>query len=120
MIAPPSYADTTLKPGQIFLDDIGVPYEDDGDFVVVKHAALFTSTLMSKVLNFPNIKLFNATCVEDLITRPQADGSVRIAGVVSKYSSSCPISLHTRPLPSCRSLDERLTQFRSQLDSCNT
>lgn len=39
---------------------------------------------MSKVLSFPNIKLFNATCVEDLITRPQPDGSVRIAGVVSK------------------------------------
>jgi hypothetical protein len=27
-----------------------VAYEDEGDYVVIKHAALFTSTLMSKVL----------------------------------------------------------------------
>ena len=26
------------KPAQAFLDDIGIPYEDEGDFVVVKHA----------------------------------------------------------------------------------
>ena len=48
---------------------MGLDYEDEGDYVVVKHAALFMSTLMSKVLQFPNIKLFNATAVEDLITR---------------------------------------------------
>lgn len=58
------------KPAQLFLNEIGVPYEDDGDWVTVKHAALFTSTLLSKVLQFPNVKLFNATTVEDLITRP--------------------------------------------------
>lgn len=38
-----------------------VPFEDEGDYVVVKHAALMTSTLLSKVLASPNIKLFNAT-----------------------------------------------------------
>lgn len=48
--------------------------------------ALFTSTLLSKVLSFPNIKLFNATAVEDLITRPNPDGSVRIAGVVTNWT----------------------------------
>ena len=32
------------------LDELEVPYEDEGDFVVVKHASLFTSTLLSKVL----------------------------------------------------------------------
>lgn len=74
------------KPGDAFLRDIGVEYEDEGDYVVVKHAALFTSTLMSKVLQFPNVKLFNATCVEDLITRPQADGSLRVAGVVTNWT----------------------------------
>lgn len=48
-----------------------VPYEDEGDYIVVKHAALMTSTLLSKVLASPNIKLFNATaagecgCVDD-------------------------------------------------------
>ncbi len=34
-----------------------------------QHAALFTSTLLSRVLAAPNIKLFNATAVEDLIVR---------------------------------------------------
>jgi hypothetical protein len=38
-----------------------VAYEDEGDYIVVKHAALMTSTLLSKVLASPNIKLFNAT-----------------------------------------------------------
>ena len=76
------------KPADAFLSDLGVPYEEEGNFVVVKHAALFTSTLMSKVLSFPNIKLFNATAVEDLITRPSGmgDGSVRIAGVVTNWT----------------------------------
>lgn len=74
------------KPADAFLTDLGVPFEDEGDFVVVKHAALFTSTLLSKVLSFPNIKLFNATAVEDLITRQTADGSLRIAGVVTNWT----------------------------------
>lgn len=80
------------KPADRFLDDIGVPYEEDPtnpNAVVIKHAALFTSTLLSKVLSFPNIKLFNATCVEDLITRPAPSAdpkSVRIAGVVTNWT----------------------------------
>jgi len=80
------------KPADAFLRDVGVPYEEDPatpNFVVVKHAALFTSTIMSKVLSMPNVKLFNATCVEDLITRPGLDGnpnSVRIAGVVTNWT----------------------------------
>ncbi|EOO01967.1 putative thiazole biosynthetic enzyme protein [Phaeoacremonium minimum UCRPA7] len=81
------------KPAEVFLDDIGVPYEDEGNFVVVKHAALFTSTVLSKVLQFPNIKLFNATAVEDLITRPSAgeEDGVRIAGVVTNWTL---VSMH--------------------------
>ncbi|CAO2653707.1 Nn.00g031180.m01.CDS01 [Neocucurbitaria sp. VM-36] len=83
------------KPAQLFLNELGVPYEDEGDFVVVKHAALFTSTLLSKVLQFPNVKLFNATAVEDLITRPApttADpNAVRIAGVVTNWTL---VSMH--------------------------
>ncbi len=73
------------KPADAFLDDIGVPYEDEGHYVVVKHAALFMSTLMSKVLAMPNVKLFNATCVEDLITRPDGD-NVRVVGVVTNWT----------------------------------
>jgi len=73
------------KPADAFLREVGVPYEDEGNFVVVKHAALFTSTVLAKVLQLPNVKLFNATCVEDLITRPSSDG-VRIAGVVTNWT----------------------------------
>jgi len=69
-----------------FLDEIEVPYEREGNYVVVKHAALFTSTLLSKVLKFPNVKLFNATSVEDLITRKDQDGNIRIAGVVTNWT----------------------------------
>lgn len=74
------------KPAEAFLNDVGVPYEDEGNYVVVKHAALFMSTLMSKVLAMPNVKLFNATCVEDLITRPSTDGGVRVVGVVTNWT----------------------------------
>ncbi|KAK6074524.1 Thiamine thiazole synthase [Seiridium cupressi] len=76
------------KPADAFLSEIGVPFEEEGNYVVVKHAALFTSTLLSKVLSFPNVKLFNATAVEDLITRrdDSAPGGIRIAGVVTNWT----------------------------------
>ena len=38
------------KPAHTLLNELQIPYEDEGDYVVVKHAALFTSTLLSKVL----------------------------------------------------------------------
>jgi len=90
------------KPADAFLRELGVPYDDEGNFVVVKHAALFTSTLLSKVLAMPNVKLFNATCVEDLITRrgsgqerhgdgPEDDTDLRIAGVVTNWTL---VSMH--------------------------
>jgi hypothetical protein len=50
----------------------GIEYEEQDRFVVVKHAALFTSTILAKVLAAPNIKLFNATAVEDLIIKVRA------------------------------------------------
>lgn len=77
------------KPADAFLRELGVPYEEDPEnsaYVVVKHAALFTSTLLSKVLQFPNVKLFNATAVEDLITRSDGRGGIRIAGVVTNWT----------------------------------
>ncbi|EGP86325.1 uncharacterized protein MYCGRDRAFT_44262 [Zymoseptoria tritici IPO323] len=82
------------KPADAFLREIGVPYEDEGpdsNFVVVKHAALFTSTVLSKVLQFDNVKLFNATTVEDLITRADDQGKLRIAGVVTNWTL---VSMH--------------------------
>lgn len=75
------------KPGDEFLRALGVPYEDEGEFVVVKHAAYFTATLLSKVLEFPNVKLFNATAVEDLITRrDDQTGAISVAGVVTNWT----------------------------------
>lgn len=79
------------KPADVFLNEVGVPYEDEGDYVVVKHAALFTSTVLSKVLQLPNVKLFNATTVEDLITRKSESGDVRVAGVVTNWTL---VSMH--------------------------
>lgn len=67
--------------------ELGVEYEDEGHFVVVKHAALFTSTLLSKTLAFPNVVLMNATAVEDLIIHPDPmSGNQRIGGVVTNWT----------------------------------
>ncbi|CAL1712604.1 unnamed protein product [Somion occarium] len=74
------------KPADRFLEELGVPYEDEGAFVVVKHAALFTSTILSKVLAMPNVVLMNATAVEDLIIREDFEGKQRVAGVVTNWT----------------------------------
>jgi len=78
------------KPADRFLTEIGVPFEDEGAFVVVKHAALFTSTVLSRVLALPNVALMNATAVEDLIVRPDprssSGGGQRVAGVVTNWT----------------------------------
>jgi len=58
----------------------------ESPFVVVKHAALFTSTLLSRVLAQPNVRLFNATAVEDLIMKPVEGGGQRVAGVVTNWT----------------------------------
>jgi len=69
------------KPAHVFLDEIGVPYDEADDYVVVKHAALFTSTILSKVLARPNVKLFNAVAAEDLIIKEN-----RVSGVVTNWA----------------------------------
>jgi len=74
------------KPADRFLQEISVPFEDEGTFVVVKHAALFTSTLLSKVLAFPNVVMMNATAVEDLIINEDFQGKQRVAGVVTNWT----------------------------------
>ncbi len=38
------------KPAHCFLDELGVEYDEQDNYVVIKHAALFTSTIMSKLL----------------------------------------------------------------------
>lgn len=74
------------KPADRFLTELGVPFEDEGAFVVVKHAALFTATILSKVLAMPNVVMMNATAVEDLIVREDFQGKQRVAGVVTNWT----------------------------------
>ncbi|KAK4491951.1 hypothetical protein RD792_002735 [Penstemon davidsonii] len=69
------------KPAHKFLDELEVEYDEQDDYVVIKHAALFTSTIMSKLLARPNVKLFNAVAAEDLIVRGD-----RVAGVVTNWA----------------------------------
>jgi len=76
------------KPAQRLLDELNIEYEDEGSFVVVKHAALVTSTLLSKVLAAPNVKLFNAVAVEDLIVKEDTTvpGGKKVAGAVTNWT----------------------------------
>lgn len=74
------------KPAHQLLDELEVPYEDEGDYVVIKHAACFTSTILSQVLKASNIKLFNATAVEDLIVKADAGNSRYVAGAVTNWT----------------------------------
>ncbi|XP_021758810.1 thiamine thiazole synthase, chloroplastic-like [Chenopodium quinoa] len=69
------------KPAHRFLDELGIEYDEQDNYVVIKHAALFTSTIMSKLLARPNVKLFNAVAAEDLIVK-----SGRVAGVVTNWA----------------------------------
>mmetsp|Transcript_68187 Transcript_68187/g.168473 ORF Transcript_68187/g.168473 Transcript_68187/m.168473 type:complete len:335 (-) Transcript_68187:156-1160(-) len=74
------------KPANLLLDELDLPYEDEGDYVVCKHAALVTSTLLSKVLRCENVKLFNATAVEDLIIKDDPVSGRYCAGVVTNWT----------------------------------
>ncbi|KAF3453516.1 hypothetical protein FNV43_RR03956 [Rhamnella rubrinervis] len=69
------------KPAHLFLNELGISYDEQDNYVVIKHAALFTSTIMSKLLARPNVKLFNAVAAEDLIVR---EG--RVGGVVTNWA----------------------------------
>ncbi|CAK9083067.1 Thiamine thiazole synthase [Durusdinium trenchii] len=73
------------KPANELLDELEVPYDDKGDYVVVKHAALFMSSVLRKALIAPNVKLFNAVAVEDLLVRQEGD-KVGVRGVVTNWS----------------------------------
>lgn len=74
------------KPAHKLLDELEIPYDDEGSFVVIKHAAQFTSTLLSKVLAAPNVKLFNATAAEDLIVKDTPEKGKHVAGAVTNWT----------------------------------
>nr|GEV18823.1 thiamine thiazole synthase, chloroplastic-like [Tanacetum cinerariifolium] len=57
------------KPAHHFQDELEIEYDKQEDYFVIKHAALFTSTIMSKLLARPNVKLFNAVAAEDSIIK---------------------------------------------------
>ncbi|KAF5827323.1 Thi4 family-domain-containing protein [Dunaliella salina] len=101
------------KPAHGLLDTLNVPYEE-GDYVVVKHAAQLTSTLLSKVLEAPNVKLFNATATEDLIVKPDPNvpGGKYIAGVVTNWTL---VSLN-HGLQSC--MDPNVVESKVVVSSC--
>lgn len=69
------------KPAHLFLDELNIAYDEQDNYVVIKHAALFTSTIMSKLLARPNVKLFNAVAAEDLIVK-----GGRVGGVVTNWA----------------------------------
>nr|GEZ63747.1 thiamine thiazole synthase, chloroplastic-like [Tanacetum cinerariifolium] len=69
------------KPAHHFQNELEIEYDEQEDYVVIKHAALFTSIIMSKLLARPNVKLFNAVAAEDLIIQ---EG--RVAGVVTNWA----------------------------------
>ncbi|KAM7492674.1 hypothetical protein LguiA_035595 [Lonicera macranthoides] len=52
------------KPAHLLLDEFEIEYDEQDDYVVIKHAALFTSTIISKLLSRPNVKLCNAVAAE--------------------------------------------------------
>ncbi|KAI3982200.1 hypothetical protein MKX01_019106 [Papaver californicum] len=45
------------KPAHKFLDELEIEYDEQDTYVVIKHAAFFTSTIMSKLLARPDVKL---------------------------------------------------------------
>eukprot|EP00850_Spirogloea_muscicola_P004049 SM000017S02789 [mRNA] locus=s17:253227:254896:- [translate_table: standard] len=95
------------KPAHRFLDELDIEYDEQENYVVIKHAALFTSTIMSKLLARPNVKLFNAVCAEDLIIK---EG--RVGGVVTNWALVS-MNHHTQ---SC--MDPNVMEAKVVVSSC--
>lgn len=96
------------KPADRFLKELGIEYEEEENYVILKHAAQYTSTIMSKVLAAPNVKLFNATCVEDLIVKDS-----RVAGVVTNWST---VTLFGHDTQSC--MDPNVLEAKVVVSAC--
>jgi len=96
------------KPAHHFLNELGLDYEERENYVVLKHAAQYTSTVMSKVLDAPNVKLFNATCAEDLIVKDN-----RVSGVVTNWST---VTLFGHDTQSC--MDPNVLEAKVVVSAC--
>jgi len=96
------------KPAHRFLTELGVKFEDEGDFVVVPHAAQVTSALLAGALSGEGVKLFNATCVEDLVVK---DG--RVGGVVTNWAA---VSLYAHDTQSC--MDPNVLESKVVVSAC--
>ncbi|KAJ3056044.1 triosephosphate isomerase [Rhizophlyctis rosea] len=95
------------KPAHLFLDDLNIQYDEKENYVVLKHAGLFTSTILAKVIASSNVKLFNATSVEDLIIR---NGTV--AGVVTNWA------LVTKAHGTQSCMDPQVIESKITISSC--
>ncbi len=67
--------------------------------LISSYRPAFHTPLCSQVLAQPNVKLFNATVVEDLIIREDAEsGKPRVGGVVTNWTLVA-LNHHTQVLP---------------------
>ena len=96
------------KPAHHFLTELGIEFEEFENYVVLKHAAQYTSTVLSKVLAADNVKLFNATCAEDLIVKEN-----RVSGVVTNWST---VTLFGHDTQSC--MDPNVLEAKVVVSAC--
>ena len=54
------------KPAHKLLDELDLAYDDEGDFVVLKHAACFTSTILSKVVQVGHCCLLMPSSIQEV------------------------------------------------------
>ncbi|KAJ3043591.1 triosephosphate isomerase [Rhizophlyctis rosea] len=101
------YPMVVRKPAHLFLDDLNVEYEEKENYVILKHAGLFTSTILSKVIASSNVRLFNATSVEDLIVRDNT-----VAGVVTNWA------LVTKAHGTQSCMDPQVIESKLVISSC--
>lgn len=69
------------KPADKILDELGVPYIEKDNYVILKHAAQYTSQVLAKALSHESVKLFNGVAVEDLMT----ENNEAVRGVVTNW-----------------------------------
>ena len=77
------------KPADKFVKELGVAYEDEGDYIVVKHAALLTSTPLSKVLAVSRICHCRCCCCCSSDTAIKEDGEEKREVMAHGLLSCC-------------------------------